>query len=408
MDRNQAIAQFVSINGCTPEVAEFYLDANRDDLNAAMLAYLENQDNNQHAAATASSSSSAPIPQPAASASASARSSGQEFSASQKKSRSGPSSKLRTFSDLNQDSSEDDGDRDELQNYFAGGEKSGVMMQAPSKKANREGADLVENILKKAQEGSEAIAEREPTPPEQRSFFGGAGHRLGTEAEPAPTAGPSGLPRRAGTPPQNPAISMKPVERKITFWKDGFSIDDGELKSYDDPENQEFLRAIQSGRAPTSFLNVAYGQPVELRVAERRSENYAPPPKKPTQAFSGAGQRLGGVSSSASGEGFLPGGFPSGSASATAAAAGPDLVVDNTQPVTSIQLRLADGTRLVSKFNHTHTVGDIRAFINRSRPGEAARGYVLMTTFPNKQLTDASATLKDAGLLNAVIVQRYA
>lgn len=33
--------------------------------------------------------------------------------------------------------------------------------------------------------------------------------------------------------------------------------------------------------------------------------------------------------------------------------------------VTSLQLRLHDGTRLVAKFNHTHTVGDIRQFINR-------------------------------------------
>lgn len=33
--------------------------------------------------------------------------------------------------------------------------------------------------------------------------------------------------------------------------------------------------------------------------------------------------------------------------------------------VTSLQLRLHDGTRMVAKFNHTHTVGDIRQFITR-------------------------------------------
>ena len=37
------------------------------------------------------------------------------------------------------------------------------------------------------------------------------------------------------------------VERHLTFWKNGFSIDDGELKSYDDPANQEFLKAIHTG-----------------------------------------------------------------------------------------------------------------------------------------------------------------
>jgi hypothetical protein len=38
--------------------------------------------------------------------------------------------------------------------------------------------------------------------------------------------------------------------------------------------------------------------------------------------------------------------------------------VDESQPTTSIQLRLGDGTRLVAKFNHTHTVGDIRRFVD--------------------------------------------
>ena len=40
------------------------------------------------------------------------------------------------------------------------------------------------------------------------------------------------------------------------------------------------------------------------------------------------------------------------------------LQVDESQPTTSIQLRLGDGTRLVAKFNHTHTVGDIRRFVD--------------------------------------------
>jgi hypothetical protein len=42
----------------------------------------------------------------------------------------------------------------------------------------------------------------------------------------------------------------------------------------------------------------------------------------------------------------------------------PTVPLDPAQPTTSVQIRLADGTRLVSKFNHTHTVNDIRQFIN--------------------------------------------
>ena len=35
--------------------------------------------------------------------------------------------------------------------------------------------------------------------------------------------------------------------RILTFWRNGFTIDDGELKVYDNPENEEFLKAIKSG-----------------------------------------------------------------------------------------------------------------------------------------------------------------
>ena len=50
----------------------------------------------------------------------------------------------------------------------------------------------------------------------------------------------------------------------------------------------------------------------------------------------------------------------------------PQVSVDDTQPVTSIQVRLGDGTRMVistlqkvARFNHTHTVGDLRRFVAR-------------------------------------------
>ena len=41
-----------------------------------------------------------------------------------------------------------------------------------------------------------------------------------------------------------------------------------------------------------------------------------------------------------------------------------------------------------------------------SRPGEASTSYALQTTFPSKDLEDDSITLKEAGLLGSVVVQR--
>jgi len=82
----------------------------------------------------------------------------------------------------------------------------------------------------------------------------------------------------------------------------------------------------------------------------------------------------------------------------------PSFSIDESQPQTSIQLRLADGTRMVAKFNLTQTVGDIRRFVEAARRGGPT--YDLMTTFPQKILSDSAQTIAEAGLQNAVIVQK--
>lgn len=39
------------------------------------------------------------------------------------------------------------------------------------------------------------------------------------------------------------------------------------------------------------------------------------------------------------------------------------LAVNPAEPTTMIQVRLADGSRLSARFNHTHTISDIRNYI---------------------------------------------
>ncbi|KXS21845.1 SEP-domain-containing protein, partial [Gonapodya prolifera JEL478] len=199
--------------------------------------------------------------------------------------------------------------------------------------------------------------------------------------------------------------------RVLTFWRNGFSVEDGPLMAYDDPQNQELLEHIKNGRAPPSLLNVSVGQPVEVRVQHKLEEDYKAPPKV-LKPFHGQGRALGSIVPGAeTPSGAMPGSFPSAATSDGAAAPSPSLgsapalQVDETQPITSLQIRLADGTRLVAKFNHNHTVGDLRRFVRSSRA--EARSWALQTTFPVKELSDDTVTLKAAGLLNAVVVQKY-
>jgi len=83
------------------------------------------------------------------------------------------------------------------------------------------------------------------------------------------------------------------------------------------------------------------------------------------------------------------------------------LVVDETLPSTSIQLRLADGTRMVAHFNNHHTVNDIRSFIDASRPGAALNYQLQLMGFPPKLLTDPTQTIEQAGLANSVVIQKF-
>lgn len=107
-------------------------------------------------------------------------------------------------------------------------------------------------------------------------------------------------------------------------------------------------------RAPPSILNVLPGQPVEVRITKRTSEDYVAP--QGTRLFAGSGHRLGApvpnFSGTSTASASMPGAFPSASASPSAAETRPESVttrfeVDQTLPTTSVQVRLADGTRYV-------------------------------------------------------------
>lgn len=126
-------------------------------------------------------------------------------------------------------------------------------------------------------------------------------------------------------------------------------------------------------------------------------------PVKQKIPFQGVGRTLGSSSSASSAA-------PEANTAATSLTSAPlpsmGLVVDDSLPSTSLQLRLADGTRMVSRFNHRHTIRDIRSFIDASRSG-GSRSYQLQVMgFPPKQLTDLDQTIEQAGIANSVVIQR--
>jgi UBX domain-containing protein 1 len=183
----------------------------------------------------------------------------------------------------------------------------------------------------------------------------------------------------------------------------GFTVNGGPLRAMEDPANAPFMEAIASGMYPEELRPDDPDTPVHVNLV-RKEEAWAAPPEPKYTAFSGAGRTLGG-SAGASGSGASGSGAGAAAAAASAPAVGA-WEVDEAAPVTSIQLRLADGSRVVARFNTSHTVAHIRAFIERVRPGSGATGTLQVGGMPPRTLTDASATLADAGLLNAVVIQK--
>ncbi|CAI9755101.1 unnamed protein product [Fraxinus pennsylvanica] len=285
---------------------------------------------------------------------------------------------IRTLSDLNRPSGHDsDSDSDGPQEYYTGGEKSGMLVQDPSK-----GND-VDAIFDQARQLGAVQGPLENLNPSSSSrSFTGPGRLLSGET--APSAAP-----------QQP----ESVVHNIVFWRNGFTVNDGPLRRLDDPENAPFLESIRKSECPKELEPADRKSSVHVNLI-RRDEN-CPEPEKRQVPFQGTGRTLG---SSSSTETVVESSVSAPLRTAPSPSVG--LVVDQSLPSTSIQLRLADGTRMVARFNYHHTIGDIRSFIDASRPGGTSTYQLQSVGFPPKVLADPNQTIEQAGLLNSVVIQK--
>lgn len=385
------INTFREITAATEEEALFFLESHKWNLDSAVSTFLDDSaahpivppsppsepfpaETPSRSPSRSRSSSPARSRSPYRLRSNQGKSMGSSSSNSNKKPGNKPSG-IRTLADLNRPM-DSDTDSDEHQEYYTGGEKSGMLVQAPPK-----GND-VEAIFNQARQSGAVDGSVAPIGPSSSSrSFTGTGRLLSGDAVSVPPP-----------PEQHPRV----VTHNITFWRNGFTVDDGPLRRLDDPENAPFLESVMKSECPKELEPADRKSQVHVSLA-RRDDNYSEP-EKPKLPFQGVGRTLGGNTE------------PTVAATTpltTAPLPSVGLVVNQNLPVTSIQIRLADGTRMVSRFNYNHTVGDVRAFIDSSRPG-GARVYQLQTMgFPPKQLADPNQTIEQAGLANSVVIQKF-
>lgn len=295
------------------------------------------------------------------------------------------------------DADSSDSDEEEGQAFYAGGStNSGQEILGPKKGKE---SDFVKGIFKKAREhGAEAVDQNSapgPAGASSRPTFSGSGFKLGsTEGEPIQVV-----------PGASSKKDEKPREFALKMWQDGFSIDDGPLRDYNDQENREFLTDVMKGRIPRELIREARGGEVMVNMEDHKDKPFEKP-KVTAKPFQGSGNVLGSIapavvandsSSSAHASG--------GSAALSEADAQKRVNVDTSKTMTTLQVRLMSGGRLIVKLNDSNTISDLRQYIRLLNP-DTPPNFSLHTTFPNKEHTDDSATLKDAGLLGAAILMR--
>lgn len=141
------------------------------------------------------------------------------------------------------------------------------------------------------------------------------------------------------------------------MYRNGFTVNDGPFRRLDDPDNAEFLGDLARGVVPRELHEQHKGLgkgPLLVNLVDRRSEDYEAPPVPSYVAYSGEGQTMG---SSMVREGAVV------DASSSDAMEMP--TVNESEPTTTLQIRLSDGRRVRSRLNTSHTVRHIQAVINR-------------------------------------------
>lgn len=204
-----------------------------------------------------------------------------------------------------------------------------------------------------------------------------------------------------------------PIQRRITLYRSGFTVDDGPLRRLDDPNNSEFLKSLARGLTPQELKDDANGGNAVVGLVDKRRMEYEEDRDRGGtaemetntgggfQSFTGVGQSLGGLSSSEGGDATAHDGIISGSV----AAAPPEF--DESRPSTMIQIRLLNGKRLKVKVNCDSPASVLSQHINSSGDG-GSEDYVLSSGYPPRILDNLSISVEEAGLKGAQVIQKKA
>ena len=191
----------------------------------------------------------------------------------------------------------------------------------------------------------------------------------------------------------------------IRVYTDGVLVDGVDFRSFENPENVEFLSILRSGEVPPALVNRVRdsGGSLNMELVEvdrkfDKNQDMVPgvgttdPPKPQNTLFHGSGNMLATPSTNLEPSREVPADFGY-----------PDS--DMSKPTTSIQLRLPSGTRLVRTFNVDKPGSTIIVFLADSL-GLCTNNIGIITGFPPRRISHSelsSKTISELGLSNSAV-----
>ena len=173
---------------------------------------------------------------------------------------------------------------------------------------------------------------------------------------------------------------------KLSLYKNGFIMDNGEFRNKNEPANKKFMEEIEKGYIPNELVKKGITD-LGIEMDDHRDENYEPPKEeKKFQAFTGLGKSISSVNTQ--------GLHIDKNASSN---------VDKTKPTCKVNIRLFNGEVVSEDFNLNQTLQDVINFVKKK---SGSNNFSLLDGFPPRPLTTYNKTIQELHLEGSLLTQK--
>lgn len=207
------------------------------------------------------------------------------------------------------------------------------------------------------------------------------------------------------TQPNGDHVLVMPTPKTMYLYADGFRVDDGPFRGFDDDKNVSFVRDVQDGYFPYEMVHT-HPDGVPFRLVDRHDEDW----ESGFVAFTGAARLL-------DSQRFRPPAPVSFANIQTEPSTNPDdsdvedCEVEDDTEVTTLRVKAMNGLKTyVIRLGFDDTVGDLRRRLGRVSGEDEddvhlGKEFEIRGGYPPRAFTEDEVTLREAGLVpNAALL----